>query len=112
MTPYHMATRCGIPPGPIDATVAVRLRRRNSATSSGDIVICARWLVPIVSSPWLSAAGRPGHRPGWCVYWPFQAGARLAKKAAMPSVTSSLASSSACLALLYAHSSVSSPCAT
>jgi hypothetical protein len=51
MTPYHMATMCGMPPGPKDATVAVRLCWTNSATSLGDMTICARWLIPISDLP-------------------------------------------------------------
>jgi len=42
-----MATRCGTPPGPIVAIVAVRLWSMNATISSSVIVICARWLVPI-----------------------------------------------------------------
>src|SRR5690606_6972589 len=75
-TPYHMATTCGAPVGPMVAMVAVRLRRMNSATSSSVILICARWLIPMLvpsvsppgggagpggsgSSRWRGARSRP-----------------------------------------------------
>src|SRR5260370_36730703 len=45
--PYHMATTCGSPSGPTEATVAVRLRSRNTATSDGVMTIFARSFVPI-----------------------------------------------------------------
>src|SRR5690606_23911969 len=56
-TPYHMATTCGAPVGPMVAMVAVRLRRMNSATSPSGILICARWLMPI-DRPLRVATGR------------------------------------------------------
>ena len=36
--PYHMATRCGCPVGPILATFSVRVAARKASTSSGDMV--------------------------------------------------------------------------
>ena len=56
--PYHIATRCGNPPGPMVATVAVRDCRRNDPTSSSVIRICARWLTPMDRMlPALAASG-------------------------------------------------------
>src|SRR5580693_2026893 len=68
MIPYHMATRCGMPSGPIDVTVAVRLRSRKPATSSGVMTIFARSFLAI-RTPLLAAFAQacdcaPAARPG------------------------------------------------
>src|SRR3954470_22883496 len=46
MRPYPIATRCGCPDGPTDASVMVRLDATNCSISSSLIAICARWLTP------------------------------------------------------------------
>ena len=47
MMPNHIATRCGVPSAPMVAMVIERLWSRNAATSSSDMVIWLRWLMPM-----------------------------------------------------------------
>src|SRR3954462_8457304 len=46
ITPYHIATRCGTPLGPLLASVPVLLCSMHSVISSSDITIWLRWFAP------------------------------------------------------------------